>query len=96
MMKFLHPIILVLSFVLMLTAGMTLTPDLLAISESGRVLDAFLLTGALCLFLSALGFAATAGRSFQVSSMQLYLITVSSWCVFATVGAAPFFSHCPK
>jgi len=96
MMKFLHPIILVLSFVLMLTAGMTVTPDLLALKESGRVLDAFLLTGALCLLLSALGFTATAGRQFQVSSMQLYLITVSSWCVFAIVGAAPLYLALPS
>ena len=95
-MKLLHPIILVLSFVLMLTAGMTLSPDLLAIDESSRVLDAFLLTGGVCVLLSLLGFAASLGQEFQVSSKQLYLITVSSWCLFAIVGAAPLYLALPS
>ncbi len=90
-MKFLHPIILVMSFVLMLTAAMTLPSALLSLAEPGRMLDAFLATGTVCLILSMLGFISALGKHFQVSSKQLYLITVSSWCLFAIVGAIPLY-----
>jgi len=95
-MKLLHPIILVLSFVLMLTAAMTIPSDLLALSEPSWNLDAFLITGGVCVLLSVLGFVSLLGQTFQVTSKQLYLITVSSWLMFAIVGAAPLYLAVPS
>lgn len=90
-MKLFHPVILVLSFVMMLNVAMTLPCIVLALSGPDAVLDAFLLTAGVCGALSLLGFAATLSRPFEVSSMQLYLITVSSWCLFAVAGAMPLY-----
>jgi len=95
-MRLFHPIILVLSFVLMLNAAMTLPCILLALSGQTGVLDAFLFTAGICGVCSLLGFASTTGKRFEVTSMQLYLITVSSWCLFAIVGAMPLYLGLPS
>jgi len=95
-MKFLNPIILVLSFVLMLTAVITIPADLLALSEQSRMLDTFVVTGVGCLLLALLGFIKSSGQPFLVSSMHLYLITVSSWCLFAMIGAVPLYLALPS
>lgn len=89
--QLLHPIIRVLSFVLILCAVMTLPPLLLALAGQERELAAFLMTCVGCSLVSLLGFVITAGRRFEVSSVQLYLMTVSSWCLFAVVGAMPLY-----
>jgi len=94
--KLLPPIVLVLSFVLMLAAGMTLIPDLFAIEEAPRELEAFAGTGLACLLLALLGFVFSLRHHFQVTSKQLYLITVCSWCLFAVVGALPLYLGLPS
>lgn len=94
-MGLLHPIFLVLSFVLMLTAAMTLPSLLLATSAPEPVLNAFLFTAVACAVCSLIGFIFTLGRRFEVTSMQLYLITVSSWCLFAVLGALPMYIGIP-
>ena len=96
LIRFLQPIILVLSFVLVLSAAMTIPSGLLALGESRREVEAFLVTGAACLLLAFLGFALTGRRRrFQVTSKQLYLITVSNWCAFAVAGALPLYFGLP-
>lgn len=82
---------LVLSFVLMVCAVMTIPPLLLGLSGEERVLDGFMITGVACALFALLGFIITVGRRFEVTSMQLYLITVSGWCLFALVGALPLY-----
>jgi trk/ktr system potassium uptake protein len=89
--KFLHPIILVLSFVLMASAVMTVPSSLLAMHENGHALHAFLISGCVFLVLSVIGFATSLKRQTQVTSKQLYLITVSSWCMLALTGALPLY-----
>jgi trk system potassium uptake protein TrkH len=94
-MNFFSPIILVLSYVLILTSGLTTPEIILASGEGERPLSAFLVTGGLCLFLSLLGFFVTRQRNFAVSSKQLYLITVSSWSGFCLIGAIPLYLALP-
>jgi len=90
-MKLIHPIILVLSFVLVLTAAMAIPCALLALGEPSRIFSAFLTTSLVCGAFSGMGFVGASGKRFEVSSKQLYLITVSSWCLFAVVGALPLY-----
>lgn len=94
-MKLLRPIILVQTFVLLLAAGIAIPPLVLAYFIDTTTIRAFIWVEVISIGLALTCYALTRRETFAVSSKQLYLITVTSWCTFALVGSVPLYEALP-
>lgn len=94
-LSFLNPVVMVVSFVLVLVAALTFPAIVVELIEDRAHLKGYLLAGVACVSLALLGFVSTRQGRAQVSSRQLYLMTTSSWCVFALMGAIPLYANIP-
>lgn len=90
-----RPVLTVVAFVWMLGAILALPPLLLAVGEGMSTTRSFLYSAVAFLIIGLwLRFHSRQPR-FEVSSQQLYLITVASWSVLAVIGALPLYAAMP-
>jgi len=92
---FLRPILTVIAFVFMLGAVLCLPSLSLVIFEGKQTLHSFLYSAFAFVAVGTLLFSFFRPAQFEVSSQQLYLITVFSWIVLAVIGTLPLYFGLP-
>jgi trk system potassium uptake protein TrkH len=94
-LNFLSPLVIVVSFVLVLVAIMTFPVIMLEFSETAPEFDGYVLVGSISVILALIGFTLVRHNRIHISSRQLYLMTTMSWGAFALMGAVPLYINLP-
>ncbi|WP_167631875.1 TrkH family potassium uptake protein [Mariprofundus ferrooxydans] len=90
-MAFLRPIMTVMAFVLMMGAALCVPSISLVGHEGLHTAHSFIYSAIAFAVTGAVLFLIFRAERFEVSSQQLYLITVFSWLLFALIGSIPLY-----
>lgn len=91
-MTFLRPVLLIQSFVLGITALLTVPAAILGIWDNPAAARAFLWTGGGCLAVAWPAFVIGRREPLWLSTRQMYLVTTVSWCTVSLLGAIPLYA----
>ena len=94
-LSFFSPMVIVVSFVFVLVAVMTFPEIMMEFSEKTSDFDGYVIAGSVSVMLALIGFTVAGKSRVTISTRQLYLMTTSSWCAFALMGAIPLYINLP-
>lgn len=94
-LSFFSPMVIVVSFVFVLVAVMTFPEIMMEFNEKTSEFNGYVIAGSISVILALLGFTLIGKSRLSISTRQLYLMTTSSWCAFALMGAVPLYINLP-